>query len=107
MGFGRVGCAPCVNSNKEDIRLWAARSPEMIDKVRAWESKTGRTFFPPIIPCRPFTDAAGKIKRSRHGFIDEVVEWARTVRGGRQYALPVLEADVTSGICMSQYGLCE
>ena len=29
MGFSRVGCAPCVNSNKADIREWAARFPEM------------------------------------------------------------------------------
>jgi len=25
MGFNRVGCAPCINSNKTDIREWATR----------------------------------------------------------------------------------
>ena len=51
MGFNRVGCAPCVNSGKGDIRNWAARFPEMIDKVRAWEKKVGRTFFHPAYPA--------------------------------------------------------
>lgn len=50
MGFSRVGCAPCVNSGKDDVRQWAARFPAMIDKVREWEQKVGRTFFMPIVP---------------------------------------------------------
>ncbi len=95
LGFGRVGCAPCINSGKDDIRLWASRFPEMIDKVRAWETRVGRTFFPPCLP-------GGK-----YGFIDEVVEWAKTTHGGKQYSLPLLEADIQSGMCMSKYGLCE
>ncbi|WP_422932080.1 phosphoadenosine phosphosulfate reductase family protein [Singulisphaera sp. PoT] len=107
MGFSRVGCAPCVNSGKGDIHLWAVRSPEMIDKIRAWEARVNLTFFPPIIPCKPFINSNGKTQRRRHAFVDEVVEWSKTVRGGRQYALPVLEADVESGMCMSHYGLCE
>ena len=50
LGFTRVGCAPCVNSNKDDILKWATRFPEMIDKVRAWEQRVGRTFFAPCVP---------------------------------------------------------
>jgi 3'-phosphoadenosine 5'-phosphosulfate sulfotransferase (PAPS reductase)/FAD synthetase len=99
MGFSRVGCAPCVNSNKEDIRMWAARSPEMIDKVRGWEATTGRTFFRMDVP-----DGAGGM---RLGWVDDLVKWSRTVRGGKQMALPMLEADVDSGMCMNQYGFCE
>jgi 3'-phosphoadenosine 5'-phosphosulfate sulfotransferase (PAPS reductase)/FAD synthetase len=95
LGFGRVGCAPCINSSKEDVRLWASRFPEMIAKVREWELKVGRTFFPPCMPG------------NRYGFVDEVVEWARTTHGGKQYSLPILEADVQSGMCMSKWGLCE
>lgn len=99
LGFPRVGCAPCINSGKDDIRLWAARFPAMIDKIRGWEAKVGRMFFPPIMP-----DGRGG---SRRGWIDEVVEWSRTARGGKQYELPILEADVDAGMCMSQYGTCE
>jgi 3'-phosphoadenosine 5'-phosphosulfate sulfotransferase (PAPS reductase)/FAD synthetase len=99
MGFDKVGCAPCVNSGKDDIRMWAARFPEMIDKVREWERRTGKTFFPPIMP-----DGKGG---SRFGFVDEVVEWSRTTRGGKQYELPIVEAIAQRGECSSSYGLCE
>jgi len=95
LGFGRVGCAPCINSSKEDILLWATRFPEMIDKVRRWEQEAGRTFFRPIVPGLDIN------------WIDQVVDWSKTVRGGRQYALPLLQAEVDGGLCMSNWGLCE
>jgi hypothetical protein len=118
MGFGRVGCAPCINSGKDDILLWSSRFPEMIDKIREWERRVGRTFFPPIIPTgkrfKPILGEDPKVAKKRnrsesrrHGFIDEVIEWAKTVHGGKQYSLPLLQADVESGMCMSKYGLCE
>lgn len=96
LGFNRVGCAPCVNSNKEDILNWVNRAPEMIDKVRAWEQRIGRTFFGPIMP-------GGSGNKRRYGYIDEIVEWARTTHGGKQLS-------ILSGImepCSSKYGLCE
>lgn len=95
MGFGRVGCAPCVNSNKDDIRLWAARFPEMIDKVRAWEKRVGKTFFRPERKGDPWR------------WIDDVVRWSRTVHGGKVLSLPFVEADADAGRCVSKYGLCE
>lgn len=93
LGFGRVGCAPCINSGKQDIREWAARFPEMIDKVRQWETYCGRTFFAPCVPGKAIN------------WIDEVVAWARTARGGKQVLLPMLEAEPE--VCSSKYGLCE
>lgn len=95
MGFGRVGCAPCINAGKDDILNWATRFPEMIDKVRKWEVSVKRTFFAPMIP--------GKVIN----WVDEVVEWSKTVRGGKQYALPFFQAEASSGACSSKYGLCE
>lgn len=50
LGFNRVGCAPCVNSGRADIRNWAKRFPAMIDKVRSWETDSKRTFFAPMVP---------------------------------------------------------
>ena len=94
LGFSRVGCAPCVNAGKDDVRRWAAAFPEMIDKVREWEAQAGRTFFPPI--------TAGRIN-----WIDEVVTWSKTTRGGRQFELPIIEAVAASGGCNSNYGICE
>jgi 3'-phosphoadenosine 5'-phosphosulfate sulfotransferase (PAPS reductase)/FAD synthetase len=95
MGFGRVGCAPCINSGKEDINNWAIRFPEMIDKVREWERSVGTTFFAPCVPGMEIN------------WVDEVVAWAKTSRGGRQFFLPMVEAVVAAGSCSSKYRLCE
>jgi len=102
LGFSRVGCAPCVNANKEDIEQWAERFPEVIDKVRAWEKKVGRTFFVPLIPNITPREINGKLQK--FNWIDEVVEWSRTDRGGRQFnILKGLERPA----CESKFGLCE
>jgi 3'-phosphoadenosine 5'-phosphosulfate sulfotransferase (PAPS reductase)/FAD synthetase len=92
LGFNRVGCAPCINSGRADIRAWATRFPEMIDKLRGWEQKTGISFFPPIVPG------------GHHNKIDEVVAWAMEVpRGKGQLALDVL---YPPPVCESKFGLC-
>lgn len=95
LGFSRVGCAPCINSGKDDIREWAARFPEMIDKVRQWEREVQRTFFPPIVPGL------------RINWVDEVVTWSKTAYGGKQPLLMFQEAEAAAGMCVSKYGLCE
>jgi 3'-phosphoadenosine 5'-phosphosulfate sulfotransferase (PAPS reductase)/FAD synthetase len=92
LGFNRVGCAPCVNSGKDDIANWSERSPEMIDKVREWEKRVGRTFFPPCVPGMELN------------FVDDVVRWARSARGGRQDMFPIMHERPA---CESKYGLCE
>lgn len=92
LGFNRVGCAPCINSGKEDILNWDIRRPEMIEKVRELERVTGRTFFSPCIP--------GMYTNS----IDDVLAWARTARGGRQQLFPIFHEREA---CESKYGLCE
>lgn len=92
LGFDRVGCAPCINSGKDDILNWATRFPAMIDKVRGWEERTGRTFFAPKVPGLALNN------------IDQVLEWARTERGGHQVGLRVL---YTPAACESKFGLCE
>ena len=93
LGFNRVGCAPCINSGKDDILAWSQRFPEMIDKVRGYERATGRTFFHPMIP--------GMATNT----IDDVVRWAQTDRGGRQTNLLRVINERPS--CESSYGLCE
>jgi 3'-phosphoadenosine 5'-phosphosulfate sulfotransferase (PAPS reductase)/FAD synthetase len=92
LGFDRVGCAPCINSGKEDVKAWADRFPEMIDKVRRWEVEVGKTFFSPCVPGKSIN------------WIDEVVEWSRTSRGGRQFNLL---SDLERPSCESKFGLCE
>jgi 3'-phosphoadenosine 5'-phosphosulfate sulfotransferase (PAPS reductase)/FAD synthetase len=93
LGFNRVGCAPCINSNKDDILAWSQRFPEIVEKVRGYEAVRKRTFFPPIVPGMAIN------------FIDDVVRWAETDRGGRQGNMLRVINDRPS--CESQYGLCE
>jgi 3'-phosphoadenosine 5'-phosphosulfate sulfotransferase (PAPS reductase)/FAD synthetase len=85
LGFEPVGCSPCVNSSKEDIRRWADRSPEMIDKVRAWERRVGFYFLRAVRAGNAAQDFPEIWKLEHFNWIDEVVEWSRTDRGGRQF----------------------
>lgn len=90
MGFNRVGCAPCINSSKDDIRNWNERRPEIIAKVRNQETVTGCSYFPPMVPG------------THHNNIDEVIAWSKTDRGGKQFSFPSEHE-----ACESKYGLCE
>ncbi|WP_417842007.1 phosphoadenosine phosphosulfate reductase family protein [Terasakiella sp.] len=107
-GMRRVGCMPCVNCAKSELREIAARFPEAIDRIRAWEviasdaSKRGAsTFFP--ISKDPTASASESISQPTHG-IDRMVEWSRTKRGGREMDLEAFLPDVG---CSSAYGLCD
>jgi len=92
LGFNRVGCAPCINSSKEDIVNWVIRRPEMIDKIRRWEASLGRTYFAPMVPGLTINN------------IDQVIEWAKSKRGGRQKTFEIMHERPA---CESKYGLCE
>lgn len=93
MGFNRVGCAPCINSKKDDLLAWVQVRPNMIDKIRQWEKKVGRTYFSPMVPGLPIN------------WIDDVLHWATTSHGGRQPDLFRVFNDRPA--CESKYGLCE
>jgi len=89
LGFSRVGCFPCVNARKKQIRLIATHFPEVIDKIRQAE-RDGHTFF-----ARTYVPKAHRhsIFQNTNGrwevpAIDDVVRWSFTTRGGKQYALP-------------------
>ena len=107
-GMSRVGCMPCVNCRKDELKEIAARFPGVIERLRDWEaivssaSKRGSsTFF--ITSSDPTAKDDQTINYKTHG-IDRAVEWAMTDRGGRQYSL--LASD-SGGECSSSYGLCE
>lgn len=106
MGASRVGCWACVNCRKNEVRLIADLTPNHIDRIREWErlvaqaSKYGEaTFFPAM------TDAADRTRRDRYSGIDDIVEWSRTSRGGRQFDLFFQQQG--GGGCTSDLGLCE
>ena len=111
-GVNRVGCWPCINAAKPEIRAYAELSSEGVDKLREWEavcseaSKSGHaTFF----YARDRVEAGETIDHKKHG-IDAQVEWSKTSRGGRQFELfqiarSVVDEARTAGCPIT--GMCE
>lgn len=102
-GMSRVGCMPCINVNKAELREIARRFPDEINRIHEWENlvaaaskRQASTFIP--------APGIKKNQAKQHG-IWQIVEWSKTTRGGRQFDLL---ADVNeSTVCASAYGLCE
>lgn len=115
-GMGRVGCMPCINCSKNELREIARRFPEQIERIAEWErivasvSKRGAaTFFPaPMTPQgREAIVASKRGDEVTFPNIADAVAWSQTDHGGRQLSLvTALESD-TAPMCASQYGLCE
>lgn len=106
MGMNRVGCMPCINCRKSELRAIARLFPEQIDRIERWEAIVARankrrasTFFPAV------TDPLDAGRHGVYAGIRTLVEWAQTVRGGRQFALFFDEQ--SGGGCASDLGLCE
>ncbi|MCW5323722.1 phosphoadenosine phosphosulfate reductase [Verminephrobacter aporrectodeae subsp. tuberculatae] len=108
-GMGRVGCMPCINCSKADLRQIAVRFPDHIERIAEWEgivsacSKRGSsTFFPPGTDAHAAQDVREVFAALG---IRNRVEWSKTTRGGKQFdLLQVLDEPST---CSSVYGLCE
>lgn len=112
-GMSRVGCMPCIMSRKSEIKEMGKRFPDEVNRVASWEkqvmlaSKRGSASF----------FATDKTTQGRALFdagenpsigIEEVVDWASTGRGGRQYELlDLIPEDDEMPSCSSVYGLCE
>lgn len=115
-GMGRVGCMPCVNATKSEIRQIGLRYPEHFERIAQWEelvswaSKWGcSTFFAvPVKKGRFKGIDPATIHYKTHG-IAEQFEWSKTARGGRQFDLNVAndEYEASVNFCKSLYGLCE
>ncbi|WP_437881062.1 phosphoadenosine phosphosulfate reductase domain-containing protein [Pseudomonas sp. LRF_L74] len=112
-GMGRVGCMPCINCRKDELREIANRFPEVIDRIDRWEklvqqaSKRGAaTFFAGSNAKHPKGSIADMtaIEVMEIASIRQAVEWSRTTRGGLQYDL-LIEDEPSA--CSSAYGLCE
>lgn len=105
-GASRVGCMPCINCRKDELRQISRRWPEHLQRISHWEqlvgqcSKRGFSTF--------FTDSHSAPDR-RQVFaglnVWSRIEWAKTTRGGRQYDLLAGLDEPTA--CASAYGLCE
>lgn len=93
LGYGRVGCFPCIHANKTELSLlpdWAW------EKLKYWENKVGSSWF-----------SAGTVPGIFIPTIDDVRKWCMTHRGGKKFDLfkSVQPADAPS--CMSSWGICE
>ena len=100
MGMKRVGCMPCINVGRDELREIADRFPEHIERIAQWEdtvgsvSKRGGSTF--------ISTASG-----RGNGIWEVVEWSRTRPGGNRKQVQLVPDFDASPSCSSIYGLCE
>lgn len=105
-GMGRVGCMPCINANKEEVRQIAARFPEHIERIAEWERIVGdcskRGFSTLMADAH---DAKDRRKIFADLNIWARVEWSRTSRGGRQFDMLADLIEPTA--CASAYGLCD
>lgn len=102
-GMSRVGCMPCINVNKAELKEIARRFPEAIEEKAEWEKKVAacsKRMAATFIPAPGITPSQAKDNTIWH-----VVNWAKTTRGGKQFDLLGDLAD--SKACASAYGLCE
>ena len=98
LGFDRVGCAPCKNSTKSQIELFATLAPERIALLRELEAYVAESRGPDSsAPTTMFSDMGKPMP------IDTAVAWSRTSHGGVQ--LKLLRQEPDSG-CF-RWGLCD
>lgn len=102
MGFDRVGCFPCINANKGEIRLVADMAPERVAEIAALEEEIAIVSNADPKPSFFYLrDLGGKKERAP---IADVVAWARTARGGSQFDM--FPEDRAEAGCM-RWGLCD
>jgi len=114
LGADRVGCWPCVNSRKSEIKFIADNDKARIDKIRQLEAEV--TELARIRNKKKGTDFASLGHKNPAFFqaktgasgecwpIDKVVGWSQTARGGWQFEL--FESSDDQAGCM-RWGLCD
>ncbi|CAN7477617.1 phosphoadenosine phosphosulfate reductase domain-containing protein [Variovorax paradoxus] len=102
-GMSRVGCMPCINCSKAELRAIADRFPEHIERIAEWERLVSSVTRPrsPV----SFFHMGTQGHSGQASTIAHVVDWSRTTRGGRQRDL-LAQLEEPSA-CSSAYGLCE
>ena len=107
-GMNRVGCMPCINCGKEEVRQINARFPVALEEKARWEWLVGQaskrgfsTFF-----NKELHDDNYQVRRVHDASrVEAVIQWAHTSRGGRQFDM--FAGQIESTACASAYGLCE
>ncbi len=104
LGMSRVGCMPCINASKAEIAQIARRFPEHIERIAEWESLVGTAGKGADISSFFMAPEDGRAERQGRN-IEQIVRWAQTTRGGRQFDLIAATEELQA--CSSAYGLCE
>jgi len=105
LGMSRVGCMPCINANKAELRQISSRFPEIIERIVDWEYKVGccsRLGYSTML-CKKHA-ARDRRKVFSDLNIKSAVRWSMTTRGGKQFDMMAL---LEPKECSSAYGLCE
>lgn len=109
LGAERVGCYPCINSRKKEIRTIALNFPDRIGRIRDLEDelwmhgKTPSFFHASMIPeryrTRPFLTKDGE--QINVAKIDDVVRWSMTGKRAKGSYLddPPEPISCSSGFC--------
>lgn len=113
MGLSRVGCAPCVLSNKRDLRQIALRFPEVQEKIQNLEDRLNegrddnrRSFFRSnYIPQRLQKTHSITTKDGRTMSVPSVKEVFDYVTKEDLHQLTLI--DDPPAQCLSVYNLCE
>lgn len=131
-GFTRVGCFPCINSNKREIRLISIHFPDRIDSLRenehavrtvqnGWNGTTGKynesgngiaTFYHRKTVPERFRSLTVQTRKGamKVATIDDVVLWSHTGKRAIERQ-PVLFEDFYDDdktlVCPSGAGMCE
>ena len=114
-GVTRVGCFPCINSKKSEVKLISIHFPERIDELRQQEQSFPNpisTFFArKTVPLR-FRSFEVDTRKGKMlvATIDDVVRWSHTLKGAREKTPTLWDdfyADDKTLVCPSGAGMCE
>lgn len=117
MGARRVGCFPCINSVKYEIRAMAHFRPKRIDFIESKEGSLGRkdnrmfsSFFarktvPPRFRSREITTASGE--KMKVATIRDVVRWSRTKWGAKEFDDSIDDVPIDKNLSCDARAMCE
>jgi len=111
-GARRVGCWPCINAGKADLRMLGEHRIQIIERleamvgelVRRREAEAGREMeqSPHLFLAPSVLRQDGKAQPTP---IRRMVEWGKTARGGRELDRQMSMPGINDG-CM-RWGMCE
>ena len=114
-GSLRVGCYPCIMTNKQELNAIARHNPETFEKVFQAEKDTGSTFWTAEDAPKKYRRQKSTNKKGKTVYLPnamDIKDWALGVDPIHEDQL-LLFADfddtfnIESPVCESSYGLCE